>query len=745
MKITIGVLAALVVVCPFVSVNSTIINVPDDQPTIQVGIDVAVDGDTVLVAPGIYTENISFHGKRAVVISSSGPEYSTIVASDQFLPAVALHNNEPPGTEISGFTITGSIFAGIDGVASSPRITRNVISGNAASTGHLNGGGIYFNDAENVRILANVFDGNNGGDGGGGVYLRNMTNTIVKSNIFTENTATYGPGIFVDGGVDDTICYNLFYHNHGISEIRGINCIVSVHNNTISASDWCAIAIEHGGYADVRNNICFHGLSFGIRIDNGTSGIAEYNCTYANATDYVGVTPGTGSIFTDAMLVDTINANYELTGGSLCIDAGDPSVVLNDPNGTRNDMGAFPFVDCIDDDDGDGIVNCEDNCPTVWNPSQENADADAVGDSCDTCTDTDGDSYGNVGFPTNTCPDDNCPIVYNPDQDDFDADGIGDSCDICTDTDDDGFGNLDFPANTCPDDNCPDLYSLDQTDSDGDGNGDPCDLCPGFDDNMDEDSDIVPDGCDNCLSIQNPNQEDEDDDGRGDICDNCPQDANYDQADSDVDGVGDVCDACPGYDDNIDLDGDTVPDGCDACPGFDDLADADADTIADGCDNCVNTANTDQTDGDNDGIGDVCDNCPVDANHSQADDDSDDVGNVCDNCPDDPNTDQADIDDDGIGDVCDACVCYSYHCDLDGEYWYSPLDVAYIVSFVFKQEDSRQEHPSCLFNNGDWNCDGSVDPLDVSFYVQFVFKQSGVGPCDPCDCADYPSDCPEFP
>jgi hypothetical protein len=81
----------------------------------------------------------------------------------------------------------------------------------------------------------------------------------------------------------------------------------------------------------------------------------------------------------------------------------------------------------------------DDNCPEVYNPDQEDADGDAVGDSCDTCTDTDGDGYGNPGFPENTCEVDNCPFVFNPDQEDSDGDLIGDSCDACPE----------HPANDC--------------------------------------------------------------------------------------------------------------------------------------------------------------------------------------------------------------------------------------------------------------------------------------------------------
>jgi hypothetical protein len=49
------------------------IHVPADQPTIQKAINVAANGDTVLVAPGTYVENIDFSGKVITVVSSNGP------------------------------------------------------------------------------------------------------------------------------------------------------------------------------------------------------------------------------------------------------------------------------------------------------------------------------------------------------------------------------------------------------------------------------------------------------------------------------------------------------------------------------------------------------------------------------------------------------------------------------------------------------------------------------------------------
>lgn len=89
-------------------------------------------------------------------------------------------------------------------------------------------------------------------------------------------------------------------------------------------------------------------------------------------------------------------------------------------------------IECDDptDSDGDGIGDLCDNCPSIFNPLQEDIDYDFIGDACDDCTDTDGDGFGNPGFAANTCDDDNCPTIYNPSQTDVDSDGIGDACDF---------------------------------------------------------------------------------------------------------------------------------------------------------------------------------------------------------------------------------------------------------------------------------------------------------------------------
>ena len=166
-------------------------------------------------------------------------------------------------------------------------------------------------------------------------------------------------------------------------------------------------------------------------------------------------------------------------------------------NPNQADSDGYGWGDACRDDDWDGVYDPQDNCPDVANAGQANNDGDSLGDACDPDDDNDGildDGGGNgidfdqrctSGVSTNC--DDNCPYTYNPGQQDADSDGVGDACDTCVntpdstnlDTDGDGQGDVcdaDDDNDGVPDgqDNCPKVHNPDQSDLFGTGVGDAC-------------------------------------------------------------------------------------------------------------------------------------------------------------------------------------------------------------------------------------------------------------------------------
>jgi DNA-binding beta-propeller fold protein YncE len=169
---------------------------------------------------------------------------------------------------------------------------------------------------------------------------------------------------------------------------------------------------------------------------------------------------GEGSVLRvdpDSGAVSTVFSAFLLTGYTgIDVSPGGDRVIVSDEAANRiyvftrdtDDDGLDDSIDLCPalatrdqtDTDGDGVGDACDNCLSTTNEDQADTDHDARGDACDSCTDSDGDGFGDPGFPGNTCPDDNCPYAGNFVQTDTDGDGAGDRCDGCDDWDLDGYG-----------------------------------------------------------------------------------------------------------------------------------------------------------------------------------------------------------------------------------------------------------------------------------------------------------------
>ena len=204
-------------------------------------------------------------------------------------------------------------------------------------------------------------------------------------------------------------------------------------------------------------------------------------------------------IFSRALSAEEIVAIYDAGSAGKCKNIDQ---CPDDPNKTA--PGACGCGAPDTDNDGDGISNCQDNCPNNFDPDQTDGDGDGVGDLCDTCAnDPNKVSPGECG----------CGV---PDTD-SDNDGSPDCFDACP---------------TDPNKTSPGLCGCGNvdTDTDDDGTADCSDACP-------NDRDKIAPGACGCGVPDT----DADNDGIPDCQDNCPNTFNPDQSDSNNDGVGDAC------------------------------------------------------------------------------------------------------------------------------------------------------------------------------------------------------------
>lgn len=339
---------------------ASIIQVPQDQPGIQAGINAATNGDTVLVADSTYYENINFMGKAITVASymildgDTTHRDSNIINGSQPSHAdsgsvVFFVSGEDTTSLLYGFTITGGtgtlydannrLGGGIYCYYSGSKIIANKIINNTVTSPGAYGGGLatmplgstaYVIIRDN-QIMHNTITASTEYARGGGLVLRSngrLISNVISFNSVVNN-ATYSPAY--SGGLD---CRSSTSDRRTV--IVDSNKIT--HNSVVCHSTTSPSALGGGVTIDgcqgrfTKNEVSYNQLS--VNSDQNGSGagmeVLDVPATFiieGNIINENAVTQGTGwggglNIFTNAspiLINNIIDGNSATNGGGILI------------------------------------------------------------------------------------------------------------------------------------------------------------------------------------------------------------------------------------------------------------------------------------------------------------------------------------------------------------------------------------------------------------------------------------------
>jgi hypothetical protein len=356
----------LIIFAVYTSAFATIINIPADYPTIQQGIDASSAGDTVLVQPGTYVENINFNGHNIVLgslfFTSGDTSYisQTIIDGNDSGSVVSFTSGEDNRAIISGFTIQNGDSdrgGGISCSNSGPQIRNNILYDNYAI---YNGGGIHCDSCNYLVIEENILYLNSAVFNGAGISINNCSQVTIDRNNFNTNFSYdmggalridysdvvlrgnfIGPGYSqVGGGID---CYYsnlvlnncIFFRNYSLNGggIRSTESEIDLGNCVFfqNEASWFGGAINAiNSILNITNTICWQDTAIlagqEFSVENST-----ITMNYSNIQD--SLWPGIGNLSVDPLFRDAENGDFHLTStacgdsvDSPCIDAGDPAI-----------------------------------------------------------------------------------------------------------------------------------------------------------------------------------------------------------------------------------------------------------------------------------------------------------------------------------------------------------------------------------------------------------------------------------
>ena len=418
--------------------------------SIQTAVNAAAAGDTIQVCAGTYNENVNIpnalanltvNGAQAGFSVSGrtfgGPSESKVQGTN-LTAGIAVFTVRAANVKIDGFSVTNVVTLGasfgitLTNGGDDASVVNNIIdtvttpdiSGQGSAQGVYleNDTSVGFDGPDNVEISGNKINNIHSNRSAKGVLIGVNNGTNPSQNALIENNSitnvvsdtrggygvSVGNTLNVSGLVirDNTFTTVTGGWAHAVG-LEGDTPGVTVEGNTFSGvadvvapiSDQIVVFFESNpsfGTAEVHNNQFNVGPTvFGIAVHPALtstfpSSVVDGECNWWGASN------GPGPIGTGAGAMVSPSVDYspwQTTPGGACVGP---------------------------DADGDGVTDSADNCPSTFNPGQENADGDTLGDVCDPDDDNDGVNDGSdlcPGTPTGTAVGaTGCPLATNKDQ-----------------------------------------------------------------------------------------------------------------------------------------------------------------------------------------------------------------------------------------------------------------------------------------------------------------------------------------
>lgn len=277
-----------------------VLEVPSKYPTIQDALGAVCVGGTIKIAVGTYTSTIQLRSNHSgIKIKGEGIDKTILKGS----ASTALFIDDLSDVAIEDLTIREGGNKAIDGGGVRILRSRNITLSNCRITANrgYQGGGIAIDNNSSVAIYKCVIDQNTADNAGGGVVVRYGSSATLQNVTIANNKALSCLGIGLSAESSNVVFKNSIVW--GNTDMQGTN--------------------EQGLKACPRTTALY-----------GASGIS-YSDTQGGAL-------GTGNINADPLFVSGATGDFHLSASSPAINAGDPSTF--DPDGSRADMGAYPFV-----------------------------------------------------------------------------------------------------------------------------------------------------------------------------------------------------------------------------------------------------------------------------------------------------------------------------------------------------------------------------------------------------------------